>query len=90
MGESAPELRNYEVSSWFGVFLQQGTPTPILDALNTEIKNLLDKPDMKARIHELGARPDYGTPAQFAAFIQGEIDKFAEIIRRENLQMDVN
>jgi tripartite-type tricarboxylate transporter receptor subunit TctC len=54
------------------------------------LKVFLDKPEIQARIRDIGARADYGSPAQFAAFIQGEIDKFGGIIRKENLQMDVN
>jgi len=90
MRESAPELSNFEVSSWFGVFVPSGTPAPVVDALNNEIRNLLETPYVKARIGELGARPDYGTPSQFSAFVRDEIAKFGDIIRKENLQMDVN
>jgi tripartite-type tricarboxylate transporter receptor subunit TctC len=90
MRESAPELANYEVSSWFGIFLQRETPAPIVEALNREIKNFLDRPDIRARMAEIGARTDYTTPTQFAAFIANEIEKFGGIIRKENLQMDVN
>jgi tripartite-type tricarboxylate transporter receptor subunit TctC len=90
MRESAPELAGYDVSSWFGVFLPGGTPAPVVEALNGEIKAFLERPEMQARIGELGARADYGAPAQFAAFVQGETEKFAGIIRRENLQMELN
>lgn len=91
MREAAPDtLGAYEVSSWFGIFLPKDTPAAIVEVLNRELKVFLDKPDIQARIKEIGARPDYGTPAQFSAFIQGEIDKFGGIIRKENLQMDVN
>jgi tripartite-type tricarboxylate transporter receptor subunit TctC len=62
----------------------------VLDALNAEIKVLLDKADMKARLAELGASADYTTPEQYAAFVQAETAKFAEIIAKEKLQMDVN
>ena len=90
MRESAPELAKFDVSSWFGVFLPRGVARPVLDALNAEIKVLLDKPDMKARIADLGAIADYTTPEQYAAFVQAETAKFAEIIAKEKLQMDVN
>ena len=90
MRESAPELAKFDVSSWFGVFLPRGVPRPVLDALNAEIKVLLDKPDMKARIADLGAIADYTTPEQYAAFVQAETAKFGEIIAKEKLQMDVN
>jgi tripartite-type tricarboxylate transporter receptor subunit TctC len=90
MRESAPELSKFDVSSWFGVFLPAGVSRPVLDALNAEIKVLLDKPEMKARIGELGAVPDYTTPEQYASFVQAETAKFGEIIAKEKLQMDVN
>ena len=90
MRESAPELAKFDVSSWFGVFLPRGVPQPVLDALNGEIKALLARDDIKARIADIGAIADYTTPAQYAAFVQNEIEKFGEIIRRENLHMDVN
>src|SRR3954453_7591679 len=53
MRESAPELANFDVSSWFGVFLPGGVPQPVLDALNAEVKALLSRDDMKARITEI-------------------------------------
>src|SRR3954471_16211877 len=88
--ESAPELARFDVSSWFGVFLPAGVPQPVLDALNAEVKALLSRDDMKARIAEIGAIGDYTTPAQYTAFVQAEIEKFGAIIAKEGLQMDVN
>lgn len=90
MRESAPELAKFEVSSWFGVFLPAGVPQPVLDALNAEIKVFLSRDDIKARIREIGSVTDHNTPAQYKAFVQVEIDKFGEIIRKEKLQMDIN
>jgi tripartite-type tricarboxylate transporter receptor subunit TctC len=86
--ESAPELAKFDVSSWFGVFLPTGAPAPVLEALNAEVKALLGRDDMKARIAEIGAIPDYTTPAQYTAFVQGEIEKFGAIIAKEGLQMN--
>jgi tripartite-type tricarboxylate transporter receptor subunit TctC len=88
--ESAPELANFDVSSWFGVVLPGGSPRPVVDALNGEVKALLERDHMKARISEIGAIADYTTPEQHAAFLQAEIAKFGAIIARENLQMDAN
>jgi len=90
MRESAPELAKFDVSSWFGVFLPKAAPAPIVDALNTEIKAMLEREDVKKTIAAMGARPDWGTPQQYSSFVQAETVKFAEIIKREGLQMDVN
>ena len=90
MSESAPELAKFDVSSWFGVFLPKAAPAPVVDALNQQVKTLLEREDIKKTIANMGARADWGTPAQFGNFVQAETAKFAEIIKREGLQMDVN
>jgi tripartite-type tricarboxylate transporter receptor subunit TctC len=89
MRESAPELSKFDVSSWFGVFLPKTTPAPIVEALNLEVKAMLERADIRKTIEQMGARPDYGTPQQFADFVQAETTKFAGIIEKEGLQMDV-
>jgi tripartite-type tricarboxylate transporter receptor subunit TctC len=89
MRESAPELAKFDVSSWFGVFLPKSAPPPIVDALNQEIKAMLARPDIKKNVEQMGAQSDYGTPQQFSEFVQAETVKFAEIIDKEGLQMEV-
>ena len=90
MRETAPELAKFDVSSWFGIFLPKGAPTPVVDALNKEIKAFLERQDTQRNIAAMGARTDYGTPQQFSDFVAAETAKFAGIIKQEGLQMDVN
>jgi len=90
MRESAPELARFDVSSWFGVLLPKATPPEIVNALNLQVKAMLDRDEIKKNIAAMGARADYGTPQQFSDFIDAETKKFAEIIKKEGLQMDVN
>lgn len=90
MRESAPELKDFDVSSWFGVFLPAGVPRPVVDALNAQIKAMLAREDIKKNLAGMGAAADHGTPEQFAAFVKAETDKFGGIIKKEGLQMDVN
>jgi tripartite-type tricarboxylate transporter receptor subunit TctC len=90
MRETAPELAKFDVSSWFGVFYPKGTPQAAVDSLNGEIKVLLARADIQKTIYTMGAVSDYGTPAQFATFIDAETAKFKTIIDREGLKMDVN
>jgi tripartite-type tricarboxylate transporter receptor subunit TctC len=89
MRESAPELAKFDVSSWFGVFLPKVTPPEIVDALNQEVKAMLDRADIRKNIEQMGAQADYGTPQQFSDFVAAETAKFAGIIEKEGLQMDV-
>jgi tripartite-type tricarboxylate transporter receptor subunit TctC len=89
MRESAPELANFDVSSWFSVFLPKGAPDGVLEALNLQVKAMLERDDIKKNITAMGARADYGSPQQFADFVDAETKKFAGIIQKEGLQMDV-
>jgi tripartite-type tricarboxylate transporter receptor subunit TctC len=89
MRESAPELAKFDVSSWFGVFLPKSAPAPIVEALNKEVKAMLERDEIKRNIAAMGARADYGTPRQFSDFVQAETQKFAGIIDKEGLQMEV-
>jgi tripartite-type tricarboxylate transporter receptor subunit TctC len=89
MRECAPELAKFDVSSWFGVFLPKACPPEVVNALNLQVKAMLDRDDIKKNIAAMGARADYGTPEQFSDFVQAETVKFAGIIEKEGLQMEV-
>lgn len=87
--ETMPELADYDVSTWFGVFYPAGVPEPAVRALNSELKMLLDRPETRQRFAEMGGVPAYGTPEQFAAFVEGEIAKWRAVIRKEGLELEI-
>jgi tripartite-type tricarboxylate transporter receptor subunit TctC len=87
--ETMPELAEYDVSTWFGAFLPAGTPGAAVQALNAAIKALLDRPETQQRFAEMGGVAAYGTPAQYAAFVRAETEKWGNVVRREGLQMDI-
>jgi tripartite-type tricarboxylate transporter receptor subunit TctC len=89
MRESAAELARFDVSSWFGVFLPKTCPPEIIEALNQQVKLMLADEDIQKNIASMGARADYGTPQQFSDFVAAETVKFASIIDKEGLQMEV-
>lgn len=90
MRESAPELAKFDVSSWFGVFLPKACPPEVVDALNQQVKAMLAREDIGKNVAAMGAQADYGTPQQFSDFVSAETAKFAAIIAKEGLQMEVN
>lgn len=90
MRETLPELAEYEVNTWFGIMAPAGVPADALQTVNLEIKALLELPATIARFAEMGGVPAYGTPEQFAAFIQSEITKWGAVLRREGVQLDLD
>ena len=89
MREAAPELAKFDVSSWFAVFLPKSTPPAVVDELNRQVKAMLERDDIKKNIAAMGARADWATPQQFSEFVDAETKKFAAIIEKEGLQMEV-
>jgi len=50
---------------------------------------MLEREEIEKNIASMGARADYGSPDQFSAFVDAETKKFAAIIEKEGLQMEV-
>ena len=73
-------------SAWNGVVAPAGTPSSILDKLNSEISQILATPDTKQRFTELGMQSVGGSPQDFARYLQAESEKWAEIISAAHLQ----
>ena len=88
--DTMPELKPFDVSTWFGVFLPAGTPKPIVEALNGEMKVWLDDAKTRERFTAMAGFPAYGTPAQFEGFVKGQIAQWKGVIDKEGLKLDVN
>lgn len=75
----------YEFTAWFGLFAAAGTPADAVQRLNAAVNTALEAPEMRERLSQQGAEPMPGTPAQFAAFFRGEVDKWARVVREGKL-----
>jgi tripartite-type tricarboxylate transporter receptor subunit TctC len=84
-----PELANYGVSIWFGVVYPAGVPAAAVSTLNAEIKTLLASNSTQQRFAEMGGVSAYGTPEEFADFLNAEIEKWRSVIRREGLELEI-
>lgn len=78
-------LPGYESLSWTGVAVPGGTPQAIIDRLNTEINNILQQPDVQAKLAELGARTTGGSQEDFNNHIAAERAKWSKIIADANI-----
>src|SRR5580704_8102317 len=88
--ETMPELKPFDVSTWFGVFLPARTPRPVVDSLNTQMKVWLDDAKTQERFKAMAGFPAYGTPEQFEGFVNEQIALWKSVIDKEGLKLDVN
>lgn len=78
----------YESIAWYGVLAPKGTPAPIANLLNAEMRKAMAAPDVKQRLLELGSADVAGTPEQFGAFIKSEIGKWGKVVKASGASAD--
>jgi tripartite-type tricarboxylate transporter receptor subunit TctC len=78
----------YETTIWLGLMAPKGTPRAIVDKLNAEIRKAIDLPDVKAMWAQQGAVPMVMTPAEFGAFLDKDIAKWANVVKTANIQVE--
>jgi tripartite-type tricarboxylate transporter receptor subunit TctC len=75
----------FEVTVWYGVCAQSAVPKPILAKLHATLTKTLNLPEMKARLAESTIEASPTTPEEFAAFIQGETERWTRVVKDANI-----
>lgn len=78
VGETLP---GYELGVWYGLFGPAGMPRDLVDRLNTAANAAMADPAVKARMDSLGVEVVKTTPAQFAAVLKSDAERYGKIIR---------
>ncbi|WP_424139525.1 Bug family tripartite tricarboxylate transporter substrate binding protein [Roseomonas chloroacetimidivorans] len=81
-------LPGYGAYSWGGISAKAGTPAEVKDRIHSELIRVLQEPATRQRFLQIGAEPQPGTPAEYAAMMRGEIVKWAAVVRQANIRMD--
>lgn len=81
-------LPNFDVVSMFGIEAPTGTPKPIIDKLSSQIKAVLERPDVQERMLAAGVYGNYLSPAESAKRIQRELNMWAKVIKDAKIQAD--
>src|SRR4051812_49309360 len=76
----------YEAMQWYGMAAPAGTPAPVIARLNAEAVKALQSDEMKEKLALDGAQPVGSTPAEFAALIRSELDKWAHVARAAKIE----
>ena len=74
-----------ESNSWQGLLAPAGTPDAVVQRLNAEVNKALASPNVIKVFNESGVVSQAGSVAQFTSFVNSEISKYGEIIRRANI-----
>lgn len=78
----------FESVASYGFFAPAGTPKAIIDKLNKEINVVLLDPQLKDKLLALGIEIEGSTPEALQKFVDGEVSKWARVIKTSNIKAD--
>jgi tripartite-type tricarboxylate transporter receptor subunit TctC len=81
-------LPGFESVLHYGLLAPAGTPRPIIERLNKELRALVTSDEVKKRIHAEGGDPLASTPEEYAADIDREETKWARLIKKLHLKVE--
>jgi len=78
IAESVP---GYEFTAWVGSFVPAGTPKPIVDKLNAELKKAVTDPEVVKLLTNRVLDPMYMTPDDFATRLKSDYERYGKLMK---------
>ena len=79
-------LPGYEGLLFYALVAPARTPAAIVERLNSDVRKIKQTPEVRAQLERLGAIPIDMQPGELAAFLQRELDKWTQVIRKANIK----
>ena len=73
--------KDFDVSTWYGLFMPAGTPAAVVTIMNAEVNKPLATADMKAAVNAQGAEVQSMTPEQFSGLLKTDYLKWKSIVQ---------
>ena len=81
-------LKDFEVVGFYGVLAPAGTPAAAVERLSAAFKATLETPDVRSRMVTQGADPAFLGSTDFGTFLQGEMPRWADAVKRSGARLD--
>jgi tripartite-type tricarboxylate transporter receptor subunit TctC len=81
-------ISNFEVDSWYALFVPAKTPKPIIDKLNAVLNQLLAEPEIREKLLAQGSEAVGGTPEVLAKLVAAELPKWVELVKAANIKAE--
>lgn len=81
-------VKDYELTSWMATFAPAGTPKPIVDKLNAELKKAVADPAVASNLNSQSLDPMYLTADEFAKQLKLDDEKYGRIVKISGARLD--
>jgi tripartite-type tricarboxylate transporter receptor subunit TctC len=87
VAESLPGFSN---NGWYGIFGPAGTPAPIINKLNAEMKRALANAEFTKHVELIGMEPAGSTPQELREWVRSELARWTKVVRDAGIQVQQN
>ena len=84
----AETVKGFEFVSWMGAFAPTGTPKPVIDRLNAEIKKAVADPDLASKLSAQSLDPMPMTPEAFAKHLKADYDRLQQVVKLSGARIE--
>jgi tripartite-type tricarboxylate transporter receptor subunit TctC len=81
-------LPGYDFMSWYMLVAPAGTPAPILEKLNEDLRKMAAMPDVRTRIEGMGGFVASSTLKEVRDQLNGEFDRWAKVAKERNIKVE--
>lgn len=81
-------LPGFDVAAWFGYSATGGTPTAVVQRLNSELRKAQNDPTVRSRLNEQGMEVLESSPEEFSRYIRDEITKWGKVVKAAGARAD--
>ena len=85
---AAAPLPGFEAVSWYALMAPAGTPRDVIAKIHADTAKALQIPEVRERLAAMGAEPSGESPAELAARIKAESQRWGEVVRKANIKAD--
>ena len=81
-------LPGYSFTTWYGLAVPAGTPRPVIDRLNADLRRTMASAEVKEKLASIGGDLTVGSPDEFGEMLKGELVKWTRLVKETGLKID--
>jgi tripartite-type tricarboxylate transporter receptor subunit TctC len=81
-------IKGAEVDMWYAFLAPKSTPPDVIAKLNSELRAILDMPDVKATFDKVGLQAASSSPDELRSLMQKDYKRWAEVIDKRNIRAE--
>jgi len=86
--QTHPALANFLAGGWFGMFIPSSTPAALQKRIHEDVQAALETPAVHEGLVKAGVDPRLMTQAEWAAYLQADLDRWRPVFRERNIHLD--